>query len=213
MSNVVDHKVMAMDVAKRERVINAAMEEFCKGYKYANTDVVVNKAGISKGLLYHYFKTKKELLSYVYQYASELIVQNFLKGIDFSETDFLKRLWQMITVKVQLSYQYPMVFEFIGAVYFSQEAEMVQVMEQFKTLAGQWWQTNSRVFEGLDLSLFKEGIDVEKAINVIRFSLTSYTEQQLKTNPKNHGFQPRFEELMEDLGGYMDLFRTAFYKQ
>ncbi len=53
-----------MEEEKRERVIDAALKEFSKGYMAANTDVIVKAAGISKGLVFHYFgsKLKIELL-------------------------------------------------------------------------------------------------------------------------------------------------------
>lgn len=55
------HKVMRIEDEKRERIIVAAMQEFVKGYRNASTDRIVQSADISKGLLFHYFGTKKKL--------------------------------------------------------------------------------------------------------------------------------------------------------
>jgi AcrR family transcriptional regulator len=52
--------------ARPEAIINAALEEFAeKGYAAARLDDVAAKAGISKGLVYVYFKTKEELFKAV----------------------------------------------------------------------------------------------------------------------------------------------------
>ena len=52
--------------ARPEAIINAALEEFSeKGYAAARLDDVASKAGISKGLVYVYFKTKEELFKAV----------------------------------------------------------------------------------------------------------------------------------------------------
>ncbi|ANB57099.1 bacterial regulatory s, tetR family protein [Anoxybacillus sp. B7M1] len=41
---------------KRALIIKVAIEEFVKnGYEKASTDVITRRAGISKGLLFHYF--------------------------------------------------------------------------------------------------------------------------------------------------------------
>ena len=41
---------------KQDAIINAALQAFGEnGYKRASTDVIVKQAGISKGLLFHYF--------------------------------------------------------------------------------------------------------------------------------------------------------------
>jgi AcrR family transcriptional regulator len=49
-----------------EEIIEAALEEFAvKGYAAARLDDVASRAGISKGLVYVYFKTKEELFKAV----------------------------------------------------------------------------------------------------------------------------------------------------
>lgn len=46
----------------RERIIGAARDEFSRvGYRSASTNRIVSAAGVSKGLLFSYFGTKKEL--------------------------------------------------------------------------------------------------------------------------------------------------------
>ncbi len=50
--------------ATKEQILKAAMDMFCsKGYHSASIDDVAKQAQISKGLLYHYFKGKEELLA------------------------------------------------------------------------------------------------------------------------------------------------------
>lgn len=46
----------------RQRILDAAMEEFsAKGYEGASLNTVCGEKGISKGIIYHYFKDKDEL--------------------------------------------------------------------------------------------------------------------------------------------------------
>jgi AcrR family transcriptional regulator len=48
----------------KEQILKAAMDMFClKGYHSASIDDVAKQAQISKGLMYHYFKGKEELLA------------------------------------------------------------------------------------------------------------------------------------------------------
>ena len=47
---------------KQRRIIDAGMEVFGRNeYKKANTEDIAAKAGISKGLLFYYFKDKNKL--------------------------------------------------------------------------------------------------------------------------------------------------------
>ena len=45
---------------KRQRILDAAIREFAEhGYDKASTNSIVKEAGIAKGLLFHYFGSKK----------------------------------------------------------------------------------------------------------------------------------------------------------
>ena len=47
---------------RREEILEAALEEFSrKGYSGTKISDIVKRAGISQGLIYHYYKSKDEL--------------------------------------------------------------------------------------------------------------------------------------------------------
>ncbi len=60
---------------KQNRIINAGLKVFARaGYRHASTDEVVKTAGISKGLLFHYFESKLGLYSFLYDYSSRFML-------------------------------------------------------------------------------------------------------------------------------------------
>ena len=55
---------------KQSRIVDASISEFAeKDYETASMNTVVNQAGISKGSLFNYFKTKSVLYDHIYQLA------------------------------------------------------------------------------------------------------------------------------------------------
>ena len=67
---------------KKMRIINAGLECFGQyGYKKANTDLIVEKAGISKGLLFYYFKNKETFYLYLCDFCSKVS----LEAVDVAE--------------------------------------------------------------------------------------------------------------------------------
>ncbi len=53
-------KFQQQNIIKQNSIIDAGVEEFSqKAYSDANTDKIVQNCGISKGLLFHYFGSKK----------------------------------------------------------------------------------------------------------------------------------------------------------
>lgn len=66
---------------KQKRVLEAAVEEFAqKGYGRASMNLVVERAGISKGSLFKYFGSKGGLFAFVYRMALERI-KGYLKAV------------------------------------------------------------------------------------------------------------------------------------
>lgn len=61
---------------KKNRIIKSALKEFAvKGYEEASTNNIVKEAGISKGMIFHYFENKKNLYLYILDYCAELYFQ------------------------------------------------------------------------------------------------------------------------------------------
>ena len=60
-------KFLELPNEKQLKIINAGFEYFGKyGYKGANTEDIANRAGISKGLLFYYFKSQFHLFYYFF---------------------------------------------------------------------------------------------------------------------------------------------------
>lgn len=51
----------AKNALSRQRILDAALREFSRGYESASLNNVCAENGISKGIIYHYFKDKDEL--------------------------------------------------------------------------------------------------------------------------------------------------------
>lgn len=57
---IINEKFASLSQEKQMEIINAGLECFGQyGYKKANTEQIALKAGISKGLLFYYFRNKK----------------------------------------------------------------------------------------------------------------------------------------------------------
>ncbi len=78
---------------KKEAILKAALEEFAtRGYEKASTNKIVEKAGVSKGLLFHYFGNKKGLFIYVYNYYFKFLKEELYMKVDTEERDILERV-------------------------------------------------------------------------------------------------------------------------
>lgn len=76
----------------RQQILNAAFELFAsEGYSKTSISAVARKAGISKGLIYHYFESKEAILEAIFDQLVEIgdEVMDFPK--DFSPSDKIRQ--------------------------------------------------------------------------------------------------------------------------
>ena len=86
-----NEKFFTLSPEKQARITNAALEVFARNdYKHASTDDIAAKAGISKGLLFYYFRNKQSLYLYLYDYALEQVRGQVLRQKLDGVTDFFE---------------------------------------------------------------------------------------------------------------------------
>ena len=100
---------METKTESQQQILSAAMTCFLrKGYHRATMDDIVNESGLSKGTLYWYFKSKKELFLALIQTILEPIEQSWLTLIDDPSKSAVEKL-RLITslFRVELSEMAP----------------------------------------------------------------------------------------------------------
>jgi AcrR family transcriptional regulator len=201
---------MAMEPEKRDRIINAAMREFSKGYKNASTDEIVKEAGISKGLLFHYFGSKEKLYEFIVLDSIDLMTTNYFDLINFEQTDILGRIWQMTLLKMDLSNKYPLLFDFAAAAYVHEkENPGSRFTETFSEIQSK---VAMNAFKNIDTSVFRDGINPEKAINIIWWSLMGYANSLVPSGKNIAGFKLEYERYLSEMQEYFDIFKKIFYR-
>lgn len=96
---IIYSKFNSLEPEKRARIINAALKEFARnGYEKASTNEIVKESDISKGSLFNYFNSKKELYLFLLDYVAEMIEKIYAE-VDWNETDFFERMRQMGLVR------------------------------------------------------------------------------------------------------------------
>ncbi|MBN2909970.1 TetR/AcrR family transcriptional regulator [Polycladomyces sp. WAk] len=204
-------KFLKLNPEKQDRIVNAAIKEFVqKGFKNASTDEIVKEANISKGSLFYYFKDKKGLFLYLYDYCSEIVMNEFFAKIDLNEHDILKRFREMLLLKIELIKRYPEIFEFMKVAYFEDAAEVKSDLERRnKEMITRSYQ---ELFGDIDLSKFREDIDAKRAVNIIIWTMEGFSSQQQEKAKSLSLNDLDFDEILAEMDHYIDLLKKCFYK-
>ncbi len=106
-------KFFDTNVAKQDNIISAAIKEFALyGYNDASTNRIVADAGISKGILFHYFGSKQNLFEFIAEYCSLILIGDYYDKLNKAQNDFFVLLEDMLDLRFRLTEVYPYVFLF-----------------------------------------------------------------------------------------------------
>ncbi|ULL13079.1 TetR/AcrR family transcriptional regulator [Paenibacillus sp. H1-7] len=204
-------KFVSLEPEKQERILNAAMKEFAqKGYKNASTNEIVAEAGISKGLLFHYFHNKKDLYLYLYDYIMEVIVKEFFEKIDLQQRDILARLRQCARLKMEIIHKHPEMFQFALSANLEDAEEIKSKLQpRNKEILAKSY---AALLEKVDTTVFKEGIDTERAVRIIFWTIEGYSNQEQQRVKSLELTEEYYERATAELDLYLEMLRKSFYR-
>jgi len=204
-------KFFSLDQEKQDRILNAALKEFAnKGFQMASTNEIVKEAGISKGLLFHYFNNKKDLFLFLYNYFIDLMIREIHAKVNWEEKDIFLRFRHIGVLKFELFNQYPEMFNFIKSVYKEDDSEVKGAIDQkSKELLENGYKD---LFGDVDLSKFKEDLDVEKTVNIIFWAMEGFAYRQQDKALSIDFDQAYLDEMLREMDAYCEILRKSFYK-
>lgn len=200
--------LMNVDPEKKERIINSAMKEFSiNTFQKASTNTIVEDAGISKGLLFHYFGNKEKLYTYLEYYAFKVITESIVDELDWEQKDIFLRLKEIAMIKFKVFQKYPYLADFsLNVVKNKTTDEIKQINPDFPLdMYRKVYTTN------IDYSLFKEEVDVKKAIDIIRWTLEKYGDE-FRLKIKNGQMEFDYSLIEKEFLSYIEILKSGFYK-
>jgi len=209
-------KFLNLSEEKRERIVNAAMKEFIIGYKKASTDNIVKDAGISKGLLFHYFGTKERLYNFLIDYSIEIIQREYIDLINNLQPDILESIWQLSLLKRDLSIHFPAIFDFLVSAFVDDSAKNESTAANLAKLNAKQAETMAKVYAQADTSLFRDDINPKTVMEIISWTLQGYGQSKTSIAPGatiGTTAREKYDEFLKEFQEILDTIRKCFYKK
>ncbi len=203
-------KLLDLDPQRRDAILNAALKEFAlQGYDNASTNVIAKNAGISKALMFHYVSSKQELFFVVYDYFSELIKREYFELMDYGEKDIFEKLRKSYLLQLKLSEKYPWVLEFGRLSHVTNSNEVNSELE-IRTRKDQE-SCYPKLFDGIDESRFRKGLDIEKCKQIIFWSNIGFANEVLEGMRNGDSASLDYDMIVLKLEEYFVELRKIFY--
>ncbi len=185
---------------KKEQIIQVCIEEFIEnGYQNASTNTIVKRLGISKGVLFLYFKNKKNLYLYLAEHVMKIFIRDYFGEyanglvIKINMFDNLGEYYKALMQKK------PEIFLFMLQVFVNTPAELKEEIDARHN------QAHDNIFRYMSNEGFRPGIDIRLVDDLLH--MVSYYVGQLITNDlKGKDLTIIKDEINKNIVSYAELF-------
>lgn len=191
----------------KEQILNDCLAVFAgHGYEKTSTGMLAEAAGISRALIFHHFKSKKEL------YLS-LIDRCFEKGklemgfdTVLEHQDFFVIKEKMSTIKFNYYRKNPDLYKVIMEAFYKTPKELKNDIEiRYGEFINKREEVLEQLFEKVPL---REGVDRKKAFQLIKFLLERFENKYLSDLEEEKDLNEEyFKSFIEERSSYFDMIR------
>ncbi len=188
----------------------AALIEFAdKGYKKASTNTIVREANVSKGLLFHYFTSKRDLYIIIYKHVNDSIMQELVLGLNFADKDVINRIKASINQKIKTLNSHPEFVKILEKHIFIEDDSILEETEKYKLNFKR--KEYAKIFSDIDYYLFNDAVNIDRSLEVIKWTIDRIISDWRKQY-KNRMTSKLLEILKTDIIHYVDLFKVILYR-
>lgn len=199
-----NEKFFDLKKEKQDRMINAALKIFAiNGYKHASTDDIVVQAGISKGLLFHYFGSKLGLYEFLYDYSVRFMKLELTRGVSENTTDYFEIYKQVEMSKMQVLKNYPNMQQFLDRSKSETVEEAVLAIKDQRDVLSEVY---TDLYSHADKTLFTENVELEKLHTMLEYTIRGLMNERFQ----DPSFTP--ETLYDEIADYLMMVKKLAYK-
>lgn len=189
--------------AKQDAIINAALKVFAEnGYKKASTDVIVKLAGISKGLLFHYFISKQGLYEFIFDYSVKYMTLELTQSVKQDEQDFFNLQLMIEQAKARVMKNYPYMQQFLSTVRYENDEEALVALGDMKDAMTTVY---NGIYRQADNTAFKDFVEVGRVIQMINWMSEGFIKDHFSEGV------PDIDAMNEEFKKYLDMLRKHLY--
>ena len=162
------------------------------------------EAGISKSLLFFYFKNKKEFYIFLWSCVRQITIDHLSNSNIYEENDIFEMMYKGLQAKIEMMHKYPDMSNFALKAYYDDDEdiknELSQIIEPFRQLS-----TNILIPE-LDPALFKEGLDLSMMYRDMYLASEGFLYHEMQSKDFS------IDKMADDYKKMIDCWRSIYLR-
>ncbi|MCR5204899.1 MAG: TetR/AcrR family transcriptional regulator [Lachnospiraceae bacterium] len=200
-----NEKFYALSEEKQNAIINAGFKVFAKNsYKKSPVNEIAIEAGISKSLLFFYFRNKKELYIFLLKKSEELTKRTLMESGVMNGTDIFDIMYRGLLAKASMMKKYPDMGNFSIKAYYEKDPEVLKDVQ--KIVAPYTKMETNMTLPPLDRSKFKDGLDLNMMYQDMYLASEGYLWRMQQTSKLN------IDKMVADYKQIIDFWKSIYLK-
>ncbi len=155
-----NEKFFSLPEEKRNAILNAGFRVFSQNsYKHSPMQEIADEAGISKALLFHYFRNKKDLYLFLLETGARTTMEYLTKCGCYEQEDLFGAMYSSMKAKEEGMRRWPDMSVFVVKAYYERDeavrGEVQKVIAKYTD-----FRANSYLLN-LDPARFRPGLDLK----------------------------------------------------
>lgn len=203
---------------KRRQIFEAALDEFVTyGYDLASTNRIVERAGISKGVLFKYFSNKETLFHYICEQVMASLSEIAEVEPEELPSDFFEALKFFSWKEIEYAKQHPKLF----ALTLMMSNQPMHPVYQKELAQFQAWglELYHKMLAAISTDDLRDDVPFERAYLLVQWVAEGFKKQFNAARTADHAdlTPEQIEQLshaaMQELDVYFELLKKGLYKR
>ncbi|MDY4105568.1 MAG: TetR/AcrR family transcriptional regulator [Oscillospiraceae bacterium] len=174
-----NEKFFSLPEEKQRAILNAGYRVFSRNsYKKSPVSEIADAAGISKSLLFHYFRNKKELYLYLWDTAARTTLEYLAAYQTYEQPDVFATMRRGLQAKTAIMRRWPDMGAFTIKAYYEKDPEVYTEIQESVRLYGSF-ETNGAAMQ-LDPADYRPGLDLEMMYQDMFWASEGYVWENLQ---------------------------------
>lgn len=196
-----------MDNSKKQHILHACLAEFAEyGYERANTNRICEAAEVSKGLIFHYFGSKKKLFILAVEKCLNDILAYF-NDFSVDDRDFLSATLKYSGHKMKFFMENPLHYKVLMQAFYNAPNELKPEIDKKRREV--YDIGKNIILELLTRLPLKDGVNREQALSLIMAVSNIIEGKYISTVSNQDGFSTEQYKAVEK--EYMELMKLVLY--
>ena len=191
---------------KQQKIINAGYRVFSQNsYKKSPVSEIAAEEGISKSLLFHYFKNKKELYLFLWDTCAKVTVEYLEKYGCYEPGELFEVMLRGLKAKMEIMRRYPDLGAFVIRAFYEKDPEIsLAIQESYRKLLDY---KADATLTSLDPSQFVEGLDLSMMYQEMYRASEGYLWEKVQQGNVD------CDEMEQDFMKMIDFWKSIFLRK